>query len=326
MKKMLVAGVHFGHQKRFWNPIMAPYIYGVRQKIHIINLEKTLPKFNQAIDFVETVARNRGKILFVGTKNAASDLVKEYAASANMPYVNKRWLGGMLTNFKTIKQSIKQLKELESKINADGLSDLSKKEALSLQRRYQKLDKSLGGIKDMPGLPDALFVVDVKCDKIAVTEANKLGIPVIGIVDTNATPEGLDYFIPGNDDSSKAIELYLSSMVEPLIRINAEINKAVTKKTPEKKPATVSKIKDKKSVVIASAKEQAEKLKVEKATLDEKNDAVTVAEKEIEKPAEVKKAVVAKKPVAAKKTVTTKKPAAEKKSSEDAVTKKTDEQ
>jgi small subunit ribosomal protein S2 len=208
MRQMLEAGVHFGHQTRYWNPKMGSYIFGQRNKIHIINLEKTLPLFNDAMNFVGKLAANGGKVLFVGTKRSARDTVKEEARRCGMPYVNHRWLGGMLTNFKTIRQSIKRLKELETQFEDGSIERFSKKEALGLRRELDKLELSLGGIKDMNGIPDALFIIDVGHEKIAVSEARKLGIPVIGVVDTNNDPQGLDYVIPGNDDSIRAIQLY----------------------------------------------------------------------------------------------------------------------
>ena len=212
MREMLAAGVHFGHQARFWNPKMSPFIFGERDKIHIINLEKTLPRFNDATNFVGKVASKKGTVLFVGTKRAARSIVKEEAERCDMPFVNHRWLGGMLTNFNTVKRSIKRLKELETMATDGSFSKLNKKEALMLTREMEKLDRSLGGIKDMNKLPDVIFVVDVGHEKIAVREAKKLGIPVIGVVDTNNDPEGVDYVIPGNDDAMRAIRLYISAM------------------------------------------------------------------------------------------------------------------
>ena len=209
MRQMLEAGVHFGHQTRYWNPKMSPYIFGHRNKIHIVNLEKTLPMYNDAMNFVGKLASNGGKLMFVGTKRSARDVVREEAERCNMPYVNHRWLGGMLTNFKTIKQSIKRLKELEAMFEDGSVEQrFSKKEALGLSREMEKLNRSLGGIKNMPGIPDALFVIDVGHEKIAITEAVKLGIPVIGVVDTNNDPDKVDYVIPGNDDSIRAVQLY----------------------------------------------------------------------------------------------------------------------
>jgi small subunit ribosomal protein S2 len=210
MRQMLEAGVHFGHQTRYWNPKMANYIFGDRNKIHIVNLEKTLPLFNDAMNFIGKLAANGGKVLFVGTKRAARDVIREEAERCNMPYVNHRWLGGMLTNFKTIRQSIKRLKELEEMV-ADGSleSRFHKKEALNMRREMEKLDRSLGGIKNMSGLPDALFIVDNGYEKNAVAEASKLGIPVIAVVDTNNDPDMIDYVIPGNDDAMRAVQLYV---------------------------------------------------------------------------------------------------------------------
>ena len=210
MRQMLEAGVHFGHQTRYWNPKMAPYIFGERGKIHIVNLEKTLPLFSDAMNYISSLVANGGTILFVGTKRAAQGVVREQAERCGMPYVNHRWLGGMLTNYKTIRQSIKRLKDLEA-MDEDGSlnSRFSKKEALNLRREKEKLDRSLGGIKDMNGTPDALFVIDTGYEKIAVSEARKLGIPVIGVVDTNNDPHDIDYVIPGNDDAIRAIQLYV---------------------------------------------------------------------------------------------------------------------
>ena len=210
MRQMLEAGVHFGHQTRYWNPKMGSYIFGQRNKIHIVNLEQTLPLFNDAMNYVGSLAANGGRILFVGTKRAARDVIREEAERCGMPYVNHRWLGGMLTNFKTIKQSIKRLKDLEAMFEDGSVEQrFSKKEALGLKRELEKLDRSLGGIKNMGGIPDAMFVIDVGHEDIAVAEARKLGIPVVGVVDTNNSPEGVDYVIPGNDDAIRAIQLYV---------------------------------------------------------------------------------------------------------------------
>jgi small subunit ribosomal protein S2 len=217
MRQMLEAGVHFGHQTRFWNPKMAQYIFGHRNKIHIINLEKTLVKYQEAMGFLRKMASNKGVILFVGTKRQAREIVSEEAQRAGAPFVDERWLGGMLTNFKTVKGSIKRLKDLEQMSQDGSLDKMSKKEALMLQRELDKLQRSLGGIKDMSGLPDALFVIDVGYHKIAITEAKKLGIPVVAIVDTNHNPEGVDYVIPGNDDSSRAIRLYARGVADAIL-------------------------------------------------------------------------------------------------------------
>ena len=217
MRQMLEAGVHFGHQTRYWNPKMAPYIFGHRNKIHIINLEKTLELYQAAIKFVRQLAANKGNVLFVGTKRQAREIVHEEAVRCGMPYVDHRWLGGMLTNFKTVKQSIKRLKEMEGMAEDGSLERLSKKEALNIQRETQKLQRSLGGIKDLPSLPDALFIIDVGYHKGAVTEAIKLGIPVVAVIDTNHSPDKIDYVIPGNDDSSRAIRLYARGMADAIL-------------------------------------------------------------------------------------------------------------
>ena len=214
MRDMLAAGVHFGHQTRFWNPKMAPYIFGARNKIHVINLEHTLPAFNEALEYLRGHARRKHKILFVGTKRAAAKVIKEQAARVGMPFVDQRWLGGMLTNYKTIRQSIRRLTDLETQAQDGTFELLTKREALSRRRLMDKLEMSLGGIKDMGGLPDVLFVVDVMHEHIAVSEANKLGIPVVGIVDTNSDPTGVDYVIPGNDDAIRAIRLYVTAVAD----------------------------------------------------------------------------------------------------------------
>lgn len=217
MRDLLQAGAHFGHQTRYWNPKMDQYIFGARNKIHIINLEHTVPAFNEALDLVKGLSASNNKILFVGTKRAAGKIIKEQAERAGMPFVSHRWLGGMLTNYKTIRASIKRLRDLESQ-QADGtFAALTKKEALMRARQMEKLERSIGGIKDMGGLPDALFVVDVDHERIAITEANKLGIPVIGVVDTNSNPDGVDYVIPGNDDAIRAIKLYVSAVADACV-------------------------------------------------------------------------------------------------------------
>ena len=218
MRDMLKAGAHFGHQTRYWNPKMGKYIFGARNKIHIINLEKTMPMFHDALSFVEKLASGKNKVLFVGTKRAASKIVAEEATRAGMPYIDHRWLGGMLTNYKTIRQSIKRLRDLEVQAEDGTFDKLTKKEALMRTRDLEKLDRGLGGIKDMGGLPDALFVIDVEHERIAITEANKLGIPVIGIVDTNSSPDGIDYVIPGNDDAIRAIKLYAGAVADAVLR------------------------------------------------------------------------------------------------------------
>ena len=222
MRDMLAAGVHFGHQTRFWNPKMAPFIFGARNKIHIINLERTLPAFNEALEEIKGMARKGNKILFVGTKRAAAKAISEQAERVGMPYVDERWLGGMLTNYKTIRQSIRRLQDLEQQAEDGTFEMLTKKEALQKIRMMDKLRRSLGGIKEMGGLPDALFVVDVQHEHIAVSEANKLGIPVFGIVDTNSDPDGVDYIIPGNDDAIRAIRLYVIAVADAIAAGQAE--------------------------------------------------------------------------------------------------------
>lgn len=217
MREMLEAGVHFGHQTRYWNPKMAQYIFGHRNKIHIINLEQTVTKFQDATRAVKQIAARNGKVLFVSTKRAAREIIAAEAARCGMPFVDARWLGGMLTNYKTVKASIKRLKEMEVVVAEGGTERLTKKEALLFQRELDKLNTSIGGIKDMGGLPDALFVIDVGYHKIAIQEARKLGIPVIGVVDTNHSPDGIDYVIPGNDDSAKAIALYAQGVADAVL-------------------------------------------------------------------------------------------------------------
>lgn len=223
MRQMLEAGVHFGHQTRYWNPKMAPYIFGARSKIHIVNLERTLPLYNEAMNFMGRLASKGGKVLFVGTKRPAREATAEAAIRCNMPYVNYRWLGGMLTNFKTVRQSIKRLKNLETMAQDGSFERLAKKEVIMLHREMDKLERSLGGIKEMTSLPDALFVIDVGHEKIAIREANKLGIPVIGIVDTNNSPEGVDYIIPGNDDAIRAIHLYADGAAAAVLEGRASV-------------------------------------------------------------------------------------------------------
>jgi len=230
MRDLLQAGAHFGHQTRYWNPKMDQYIFGARNKIHIINLEYTVPAFNDALEMVQRLAGNKNKILFVGTKRAAGKVIKEQAERAGMPYVNHRWLGGMLTNYKTIRASIKRLRDLEAQQGDGTFERLTKKEALMRSRDMEKLERSIGGIKDMGGLPDALFVVDVDHERIAISEANKLGIPVIGIVDTNSNPDGVDYIIPGNDDAIRAVRLYVTAVADAALLGKAEAGEAMTTK------------------------------------------------------------------------------------------------
>jgi small subunit ribosomal protein S2 len=217
MRQMLEAGVHFGHQTRFWNPKMAPFIFGARNKIHIINLEKSLPMYQDALKFVRNLASNKGTILFVGTKRQAREIILEEAQRCGMPYVDFRWLGGMLTNYKTVKASIKRLKDLEQMVEDGSLEKLTKKEALDYTRELEKLQRSMGGIKNMGGVPDAIFIIDVGYHKIAVTEAKKLGVPIVGIVDSNNSMDGVDYVIPGNDDSTRAIRLYARGVADAIL-------------------------------------------------------------------------------------------------------------
>ncbi|MAT52524.1 MAG: 30S ribosomal protein S2 [Porticoccaceae bacterium] len=229
MRDMLQAGVHFGHQTRFWNPKMSQFIFGARNKIHIINLEQTVPAFNQALEEIRTMAARGNKILMVGTKRAAQKTVAEQAERAGMPFVSQRWLGGMLTNYKTIRASIKRLRELEAQSQDGTFQKLTKKEALMRTRLMEKLERSIGGIKDMGGLPDALFVIDVDHERIAIQEANKLGIPVIGVVDTNSDPDGVDIVIPGNDDAIRAIKLYLTAVADAILEGKAQSNPMAAK-------------------------------------------------------------------------------------------------
>ena len=226
MREMLEAGVHFGHQTRFWNPKMAPFIYGHRNKIHIINLEKTLPAFENALKFVRQLSSKRGTVLMVGTKRQAREVVALEAARCGMPYVDQRWLGGMMTNFKTVKGSLKKLKDMQAQVEA-GTESMIKKEALMFQRDLGKLEKDIGGIQDMTALPDAMFVIDVGYHKIAILEANKLGIPIIGVVDTNHSPLGIDYVIPGNDDSAKAVALYAKAVADAVLEGKANATNEV---------------------------------------------------------------------------------------------------
>lgn len=227
MREMLEAGVHFGHQTRFWNPKMAPYIFGQRNKIHIVNLEKTLAMYNDACKFVRTLAANKGSILFVGTKRQARDIMREEATRCGAPYVDYRWLGGMLTNYKTVKQSIKRLRDMEQLVQDGSVERLSKKEGLHIQRELSKLMRSLGGIKEMNSLPDALFIVDVGYQKGAVMEANKLNIPVVGVVDSNNSPDGVAHVIPGNDDASRAIRLYARGIADAILEGRSQIVKEI---------------------------------------------------------------------------------------------------
>lgn len=270
MQQMLEAGVHFGHQTRYWNPKMNQYIFGIRHKIHIINLDKTLPLFQDALNFIGSIAAKKGKILFVATKHAAQDIVREQAERCGMPYASYRWLGGMLTNYKTIRQSIKRLKELEEIRNSQVFEKLTKKEGLLLEREIVKLEHNLGGIKDMGGLPDALFVIDVGHENIAVSEASKLKIPIVGIVDTNNNPDGIDYLVPGNDDSAKAIRLYATSMADAIIDARGNITDEleVAEKEGKKMVKKVSKQQLGKKILTKKIT-HAEEIKVETESKDE---------------------------------------------------------
>jgi len=238
MRDLLQAGAHFGHQTRFWNPKMGPYIFGARNKIHIINLEHTVKAFNEALTYVNGLAAKKNKVLFVGTKRAASGIVREQATRAGMPYVDHRWLGGMLTNWKTLRQSINRLKELEKQSEDGTFAKLTKREALERTRDMEKLERSLGGIKDMGGLPDAIFVVDVDHEAIAIKEAKNLGIPVIGIVDTNSNPDNVDYIIPANDDAIRAVTLYVTSMADAIIAGKEYAQTQAGGKAEQEAPAT----------------------------------------------------------------------------------------
>ena len=310
MRLMLEAGVHFGHQTRFWNPKMAEYIFGARNKIHIVNLEKTLPLYTDAVNAIGKIAANRGTVLFVGTKRAARNTVLEEAQRCGMPYVNHRWLGGMLTNYKTIRQSIQRLMDLEEMSTSGGFSKLTKKEALGLKREMEKLEKVLGGIKNMKGLPDALFVIDVGHEEIAVNEANKLGIPVFGIVDTNNSPDGIDYIVPGNDDAIKAIRLYSQGIADAVIEGRAT---AVIQPEEIEEPAPKKKVSIKKAPVKKETK--AEAPVVEEVEAEEETGVEAVVEEAVEEVSDEVAAAadtkVAKKKVAKKKVA--KKKAAKKK-------------
>ena len=272
MRQMLEAGVHFGHQTRYWHPKMAPYIFGDRNKIHIINLEKTVPLYEEALNFIGSLAAKKKNVLFVGTKRPAQQVIEEEARRCGMPFVSQRWLGGMLTNFKTIRQSIKRLKELEAMEQDGRLERFHKKEALGLKREMEKLERSLGGIKDMPGIPAALFVVDVGHEKIAVAEAKRLGIPVIGVVDTNHSPDGIDYVIPGNDDAARAIQLYVRGVADAVTAghavalqsgggdefVEMDEGSAPVEAEAEEKPVKKTVRRTKKAAVAASADESGE--------------------------------------------------------------------
>lgn len=300
MREMLEAGVHFGHQTRFWNPKMRNYIFGDRNKIHIINLEKTLPLYNDAVNFIGSIAAKRGTILFVGTKRAAGKIIREEAERCDMPFVNHRWLGGMLTNFKTVKQSIRRLKELEGMMEK-GIEGRNKKEILTMTREMEKLDRSFGGIKNMKGIPDALFVIDVGHEDIAVKEAVKLGIPVIGVVDTNNSPDNIDYIIPGNDDAIRAVNLYAKGISDAVITGRESVPKPAAGNKDdfvETDEAGTVKVAKKKASKKKAAKKKVAK-KADNAEVETKAEAPVKAEA-VEGEKAVKK--VAKKKAAKKKT------------------------
>jgi small subunit ribosomal protein S2 len=300
---MLEAGVHFGHQTRFWNPKMSEYIFGSRNKIHILNLEKTLPMYGDAINAIGKIAAQRGNVMFVGTKRAARNTIQQEAERCGMPYVNHRWLGGMLTNYKTIRQSIQRLMDLEEMSTSGGFDRLTKKEALGLTREMAKLEKVLGGIKNMKGLPDALFIVDVGHEEIAVNEANKLGIPVFGIVDTNNSPDGIDYIVPGNDDAIKAIRLYAEGIADAIIegRASAVIAPEPAEEAAPKRKVSVKKAAAKKPAVKAESEEEAPEVEAEAADTGAEVEAPAEQGSEEEAAAAAPKKKAAKKKVAKKK-------------------------
>lgn len=321
MRDMLEAGVHFGHRTRFWNPKMAPYIYGSRHQVHIINLEQSLPMYRDALNCIHHIVSNKGKVMFVGTKPAAKEIIREEATRAGMPFVDHRWLGGMLTNYKTIRQSIKRLKDLELIRDSGGLEKVTKKEGLTLMRELNKLEANLSGIKDMGSLPDALFIIDVGNEKTAIAEARRLGIPVICVVDTNNSPEDLDYIIPGNDDSVRAIRLYCKGVADVILDAREHLLEEEAAKQKEK-AEKIAKEKAAKAAA-AAAKPPAPKVVTKKKPADTKlddkpakkaADAKPAAEKKAEaKPKAEKKAVDAKPAAEKAKAETKPKPAAEKK-------------
>ena len=327
MKKMLEAGVHFGHRSRFWHPKMEPFIYGTRNGVHIINLEKTLPQFNDVLNFASKTAAAGGSILFVGTKRAASNIIKEEAIRCGMPYVNHRWLGGMMTNYKTIKASIKRLKDLEF-LAEENFSQFTKKEALIMTREQEKLERSLGGIKDLGSIPDVIFVVDIGHEKNAVREAHTLQLPIIGVVDTNHSPEGIDYVIAGNDDSIRAIGYYAREIANAILEAKASIvetKAAVKKSAPAAKTEAAAEEKKPAAKTEAATEEKKPAAKTEAAAEEKKPAAKTEAATEEKKPAAKKPA--AKKPAAKKpaaKKPAAKKPAAKKPAAKKPAAKKAD--
>jgi len=299
MRDMLAAGVHFGHQTRYWNPKMSPYIFGSRNSIHVINLERTMPALEEALAYVRSLAARKQKILFVGTKRAAAKVVREQAERVAMPYVDQRWLGGMLTNYKTIRQSIRRLTDLEEQADAGTLERLTKKEALQKRRLMAKLERSLGGIKEMGGLPDAVFVVDVEYERIAITEANKLSIPVIGVVDTNSDPDGVDYVIPGNDDAIRAVRLYVTAVADAILEgknqgsVDVGIDEFVEVETSDETEeasaeASAAEIDEQESAAPAEAKAPAEDEASEADDASAEASAAEMDEQESAAPAEAK--------------------------------------
>ncbi len=304
IRQMLEAGVHFGHQMRFWNPKIAPYIFGSKNKIHIIDLEKTLVLYRQAVNFLGSIAAKKGKILFVGTKQQARNLVRDEATRCQMPYVNYRWLGGMLTNYKTIRQSLKRLRELEELRDSHTFSRITKKESLAVTREISKLERSLGGIRNMGGLPDAIFVIDVKNENIVVSEAMKLRIPIVGIVDTNSSPDGIDYVIPGNDDSMRAIQFYLQGIADTIIEARSGImeeeameeKREFEKRVAKKETVTKNKVYKKKidkgeqgGEFKKSTKPIVTKVKAEKVTVTKVHRIQTEDSKEEKEPTRIKR-------------------------------------
>ncbi len=322
MREMLEAGVHFGHQTRFWNPKMAPFIFGERNKIHIINLEETMPLCKDAVNYLGKIASNKGKVLFVGTKRAASEAIAKEAQRCGMPFVNHRWLGGMLTNFRTVRASIKRLKELEDMAQSNSYEKINKKEILQLSREQEKLEKTLGGIKEMGGLPDVLFVVDVGYENIAVQEASKLGIPVVGVVDTNNSPDNIDYIIPGNDDSMRAINLYVKLVADEIIVGKESITgpvdgdaELIEVEGDDVAPSTKKAVKISTRKSAASAEPEAEQVSAVEETAAEEDDSEVTA-------AGVAVAVEAEAPKVAPKKAATKKAATKKSATKKAASKK----
>jgi len=322
MREMLEAGVHFGHQTRFWNPKMAPFIFGERNKIHIINLEQTMPLCKDAVNYLGKIASKKGKILFVGTKRAASDAVSLEAQRCGMPYVNHRWLGGMLTNFRTVRASIKRLKELEDMAASNSYEKINKKEILNLSREQEKLDKTLGGIKEMGGLPDVLFVVDVGYENIAVQEACKLGIPVVGVVDTNNSPDNVDYIIPGNDDSMRAIKLYTQMVADAILEGKANIAGPIDSDAELIELESEDAVPPKAPVKVSAKKAAAPAEEAEAESVEAEAESVEAEAESVEASAEAEPAEAASTKKAATKKAATKKAATKKAATKKAATKK----